>query len=183
MLPAMSFTWTASASRPLMRSKSSTDTRPTPDGLSALPKDYVAPAPDKPAPTIPRLGPPVPGDFGRPASAPGADLDADQQRLAQETEAARTNHLFATTGARERSATPEPTPFAPDQKPPSPGQPDAAPLDQGAPQNMQDRKALFAAGPVDRKTVSTDPPGLPGYPRRDPGRFGHSGGADHRHPL
>ena len=80
-----------------------TDNKTTPDGLSTLPRDYVGSPQDKPASDIPRLGPPVPGDLGRPVSGPGADLDGDQQRLAQESEAARTSHLFATTGTRDRS--------------------------------------------------------------------------------
>ena len=35
----------------------STDNRTTPDGLAALPKDYAG---------VPKLGPPLPGDLGRP---------------------------------------------------------------------------------------------------------------------
>ena len=51
---------------------------------------------------VPRLGPPLPGDLGRPIvaaqnqSGPLA-VDAEQQRVNQETEAARTSKVFATT--------------------------------------------------------------------------------------
>ncbi len=129
-----------------------TENKTTPDGLSALPRDYTGPPPE-----IPRLGPPVPGDIGRPVPAPGLEaVDPEQQRLAQENEAARISRLFATTSARERPATESPAAPAADQKPAPGGQTDAAPLDPAALLNMQDRKAAFVNGAVDRKTVSPD---------------------------
>ncbi len=84
-----------------------TDNRTTADGLNGLPRDYAGiPRP------VPQLGPPLPGDLGKPllnAGAPapgmpqptaGPDLEAqrlsqERQRLAQEMEAARTSRLFA----------------------------------------------------------------------------------------
>jgi type IV secretion system protein TrbI len=79
-----------------------TNNRNTPDGLANLPKDYTG-LPK----SAPQLGPPLPGDLGRPifnagAPAPGmpaptASEDPEKQRLAQEQEAARTSRLFATT--------------------------------------------------------------------------------------
>jgi type IV secretion system protein VirB10 len=129
-----------------------TQNKTTPDGLSALPRDYTGPPPE-----IPRLGPPVPGDIGRPVPALGLDgVDPEQQRLAQENEAARISRLFATTSARERPATESPAAPATDQKPAPGGQTDAAPLDPAALLNMQDRKAAFVNGAVDRKTVTPD---------------------------
>jgi type IV secretion system protein TrbI len=126
-----------------------TDNKTTPDGLSALPRDYTGPPPE-----IPRLGPPAPGGAGRLLPAPLPEImDPDQQRLAQENEAARTSRLFATTGARERPATPTP---AAEQKTAAAGQADGAPLDPGALLNMQDRKSAFVNGAVDRKTISPD---------------------------
>ena len=74
----------------------STDNRNTPDGLANLPKDYT----DLPH-GAPKLGPPLPGDLGRPilnAGAPAPTMaDPEHQRAAQEQEAALTSHLFATT--------------------------------------------------------------------------------------
>ena len=90
-----------------------TENKPTPDGLTALPRDYSGLSRSNPppiAPGVPVLGPPLPGDLGRPihnaqVPAPGSGeppVDAEQQRVVQETEAARTSRLFATTNARER---------------------------------------------------------------------------------
>ncbi len=85
-----------------------TDNRNVADGLNGLPRDYAG-VPPRP---VPQLGPPLPGDLGKPllnAGAPapgmpqptaGPDLEAqrlvqERQRLAQEMEAARTSRLFA----------------------------------------------------------------------------------------
>jgi type IV secretion system protein VirB10 len=114
--------------------------------------------------TIPQLGPPLPGDLGRPilnahAAGPLASgMETMEQRVAQESEAARTSRLFSTTSARERPETGSllsastigaggATSLAADQKPP---------LDPDSLQNMQDRKTAFLNGPVDRRTVSPD---------------------------
>src|SRR5713226_833698 len=139
-----------------------TETKTTPEGLSALPRDYAGTSQTYPPPPgIPQLGPPLPGDLGRPmlgAQAPGPGaVDPEQQRIAQETEAARTSRLFATTSTRERPATPVPAAPPADQKTATPaGQTDAPPLDPESLLNMQDRKSAFLNGPVDRKTVSPD---------------------------
>ena len=112
-------------------------------------------------PEYPRLGPPLPGDIGRPVPgaqgpSPGA-VDPEQQRIAQEAEAARTSRLFATTTARERPAVPVlAAPPADQRTATSTGQPDAPPIDPESLLNMQDRKSAFLNGPVDRKTVSPD---------------------------
>jgi len=137
-----------------------TENKTAPDGLSILPRDYAAPPPDKPSQGIPQLGPPVPGDIGRPLlPAPGIEnIDPEGQRLAQESEAARTSHLFATTGTRERGAaatTASSLPAAEHKTPPA-GQAEAAPLDPGSLLKMQDRKAAFVNGAADRKTISPD---------------------------
>ena len=81
-----------------------TDNRATPDGLIRLPKDYSA---------IPRLGPPLPGDLGRPilsaqnagkavpappmgmVAGTTAQMSPEEQRRIQEVDAARTARLFA----------------------------------------------------------------------------------------
>jgi type IV secretion system protein TrbI len=134
-----------------------TETKVTPDGLSALPRDYSGLPQNNPQPGVPQLGAPVPGDIGRPSVNPQPGIvDPEQQRIAQENEAARTSRLFATTGTRERSAPgPAGAPGA-DQKTAAGRQTEAAPLDPGALLNMQDRKLAFVNGTVDRKTVSPD---------------------------
>jgi type IV secretory pathway VirB10-like protein len=76
-----------------------TANRSTPEGLSDLPRDYTG------LPRAPKLGPPLPGDLGKPmlnagVAAPGMPTQGatpEQQHLAQEQDAARTSHLFATT--------------------------------------------------------------------------------------
>jgi type IV secretion system protein TrbI len=137
-----------------------TDNKTTPDGLSTLPRDYAG-VPRN----VPPLGPPLPGDLGRPIlNAQGPALgsaaipvDPERQRLAQETEAARTSHLFATTATREQIAAPTAIPGATEERtaPPT-GRTDTPPVDPESLLNMQDRKSAFFNGPVDRKTVSPD---------------------------
>ncbi len=82
-----------------------TNNRTTPDGLANLPRNYG----ELPR-SVPQLGPPLPGDLGRPilnagAPAPGmamsASSNAEEQRTAQEQEAALTSHLFVTTNLRQ----------------------------------------------------------------------------------
>jgi type IV secretion system protein TrbI len=134
-----------------------TDNKTTPDGLSTLPRDYAG-VPRN----VPPLGPPLPGDLGRPilnaqgpALGPAAiPVDPERQRLAQETEAARTSHLFATTSTREQIAAPTATPGATEER--TTGRTDTPPVDPESLLNMQDRKSAFLNGPVDRKTVSPD---------------------------
>jgi type IV secretory pathway VirB10-like protein len=137
-----------------------TDNKTTPDGLSTLPRDYAG-VPRN----VPPLGPPLPGDLGRPmlnaqgpaVGAAAIPVDPERQRLAQETEAARTSHLFATTSTREPIAAPAVTPGATEQRTATPnGQTDTPPIDPDSLLNMQDRKSAFLNGPVDRKTVSPD---------------------------
>ncbi|MGY4572072.1 TrbI/VirB10 family protein [Bradyrhizobium sp. USDA 3256] len=131
----------------------STDHHNVADGIAALPKDYAG-VPRQP---IPQLGPPLPGDLGRPILAaqgqsPAIGANPEQQRRDQETEAARISHLFASTNGREvrepmaavvggdRIASPSPT----------------SANDDGFAQNGQDRKLAFVNASVDRRTVSPD---------------------------
>lgn len=157
--------WALDSSRrgaPLRTELYSTDNRATADGLASLPKDYTE---------VPKLGPALPGDLGRPilraqeegrpivpptVQAPRADPE-EQRRLA-EIEAARVAKVFtesrgvrtaenpaARTGAGGADpATGLPLPFEP------------PPLDPGAAQNMQDRKLSFVNAATDRRTVSPD---------------------------
>jgi type IV secretory pathway VirB10-like protein len=122
-----------------------TDNRTTPDGLSNLPRDYAG-LPKN----VPPLGPPLPGDLGRPilntGTAGGATPpDPEKQRIAQEQEAARLSRLFATTNVRQSSSA---TPISANV----PGPPGGPASDLA----LQDRKLAFLNGNVDRRTVSGD---------------------------
>jgi type IV secretion system protein VirB10 len=141
----------------------STDHRVIADGLAGLPRDYAG---------IPRrappLGPPLPGDLGRPMLNAGAAsntpipaapaVDPEAQRRAQEIEAARLSRLFASTNIRELpSITPTP-PFAtaaPDSSVVS-GPTSQPSTDTAFAQNGQDRKLAFINASVDRRTTSVD---------------------------
>jgi type IV secretion system protein TrbI len=128
-----------------------TDNRNTPDGLASLPKDYTG-LPK----SAPQLGPPLPGDLGRPilnAGAPAPTMpmptapeDPEKQRFAQEQEAARTSHLFATTNfvqpaaAAAAALVPSPIPAA----------------GISTELTSQDHKLAFLNGNVDRRTTSPD---------------------------
>ena len=133
----------------------STDNRNTPDGLANLPQDYSG----LPHGT-PRLGPPLPGDLGKPilnagAPAPSMASDPTQQREAQEAEAALASHLFATTNVG---------PIIPASLSP-PAQ--AAAATAAAVSNdltSQDHKLAFLNGNVDRRTVSPDRVEAPASP-------------------
>jgi len=129
-----------------------TDNRNTPDGLASLPKDYTG-LPK----SAPQLGPPLPGDLGRPilnAGAPApvmpmsaAPEDPEKQRIAQEQEAARISHLFATTNFFQPAAAAPPAP-APASNPPA----GVASTDL----TSQDHKLAFLNGNADRRTTSPD---------------------------
>ena len=132
----------------------STDNRSTPDGLNGLPKDYSG---------VPRLGPPLPGDLGRPIlsaqnggqpiPAPGMTTPAppvpspEEQRRAQELEAARTARLFSSTETRPASS----VTTAPAADLASLG---LAP--QPATPSAQDRQLAFLNQAPDKRTVSPD---------------------------
>jgi type IV secretion system protein TrbI len=124
----------------------STDHHNVADELASLPKDYAGIPHD-----VPRLGPPLPGDLGpsivaAQGSAPGSlAIDAEQQRVNQETEAARTSKVFANTNVR-----PSPAPASSSETPAN------APMssDEAFSQNGQDRKLAFVNAPADRRTTS-----------------------------
>ena len=139
-----------------------TDNRTTPDGLAGLPKDYSG---------VPRLGPPLPGDLGRPIlnaqnngqpvptpgiatqSAVASGQSPEVQRRLQEREAARTARLFATT--ETRPANTSSTQPAATTMPPT----DLASLGL-APQpttpSAQDRQLAFLNQTPDKRTISPD---------------------------
>lgn len=142
----------------------STDNRSTADGLSRLPRDYSG---------VPQLGPPLPGDLGRPIlgaqnrgqplpNQPNPGLSAEEQRRLQEIETARVSRLFtgsenrpmASTGAGGTTIAPPPPPdlaglgLAP--QPPIP--------------TAQDRQLAFLNAATDRRTVTPDRVAAPASP-------------------
>ena len=124
----------------------STDHHNVADGLAGLPRDYTGIPRD-----VPRLGPPLPGDLGRPIVAAQAQsgplaVDAEQQRMNQESEAARISKVFASTNVRPSVTT---TPAETTSNPVSSS-------DEAYAQNGQDRKLAFVNASIDRRTTSPD---------------------------
>ncbi|MEF2071069.1 TrbI/VirB10 family protein [Consotaella aegiceratis] len=120
------------------------DRQPTPDGLRSLPSDYTQ---------VPKLGPPLPGDLGRPIvrardegkpvpapAVPGATRE--EQRRLQEQEAALTSRLFVAQQAGRGAAE-------------SDGGAASAAQGTGAPL-AQDRQLAFVNAPADHRTVSAE---------------------------
>ncbi|SDO66489.1 TrbI/VirB10 family protein [Afipia sp. GAS231] len=134
----------------------STDHHNVADGLTVLPRDYAG----VPRQAIPQLGPPLPGDLGRPILAAQSQSptigvtapDMEQQRRDQETEAARVSHVFASTNGREVRS-PAAAAQGSDRNAPSSSTTNS---DEGSAQNGQDRKLAFLNASVDRRTVSPD---------------------------
>jgi type IV secretory pathway VirB10-like protein len=132
----------------------STDHHNVADGLTVLPRDYAG----VPRQAIPQLGPPLPGDLGRPILAAQGQSptigapDAEQQRQDQETEAARVSHLFASTNGREV----RPPAAAAQGSDRNASSISTTNSDEGSAQSGQDRKLAFVNAPVDRRTVSLD---------------------------
>jgi type IV secretion system protein TrbI len=119
-----------------------------------LPRDYAG-IPRQ----VPSLGPPLPGDLGRPILAAqgqpptttATGFDQEQQRRDQEIEAARVSRLFASTNVRET------TPAAAQSSSVDRAAPSSMPgTDDGFAQNGQDRKLAFVNASVDRRTTSPD---------------------------
>jgi type IV secretory pathway VirB10-like protein len=142
-----------------------TDHHNVADGLEGLPRDYAG-VPRQ----APPLGPPLPGDLGRPIvnaqNAPSAGVaatDPEQQRLDQEVEAARLSRLFASTGIREvassiaQAAAVSASTIVPNQTS-QPAQPGA---NDTFTQNGQDRKLAFVNASIDTRTTSPDRVAVP----------------------
>jgi type IV secretion system protein TrbI len=147
-----------------------TDGQQPPDAMAALPSDYsngVAP----PA-GVPQLGPPLPGDLGRPMLAAGQTgaspmagpsstpaADPVQQQRVQEREAARTSKLFGGEDSpREATSTPDGSANAG----PVGGQPEAPASTGGV--GGQAGNLAFLQGAVDRQTVSAERVQAPASP-------------------
>ncbi|RUW85449.1 TrbI/VirB10 family protein [Mesorhizobium sp. M1E.F.Ca.ET.063.01.1.1] len=134
----------------------STSNRQPADGLASLPRDYTGPI----------LGPPLPGDLGRPMldaqnkgrpvvpppiATPTVD-EAEQRRRAEE-EAARTSRVFFQTVAGTGAAAEPPGSMATHVYGPD-----------ATGQLAQDRQTAFLNAAVDRRTVAPDrvaPPASP----------------------
>ena len=158
----------------------STDRKPIAEGLRTLPGDYGS-LPKSALPAgVPPLGPPLPGDLGRPflrarqeqgapvtaTTTPAGPTTAEQaaaaerERLRQEAEAARRGALFVQV--RQKSvdqptvepavavATTPPNTFAP-----LPGSAESARQDEAASQNGQDLKSAFLNAVPDTKIYAS----------------------------
>ncbi|MGY2916096.1 TrbI/VirB10 family protein [Bradyrhizobium sp. USDA 3262] len=143
----------------------STTNRSTADGLAGLPRDY----------TGPRLGPPLPGDLGRPilsAQDRGQPVvpptvqptvDAAEQRRLAEQEAARTSRVFFQAEARAIAASPAPGGGATNANLTGLGLPGQFNMPT-AQERAQDRQLAFLNAATDRRTVAPDrvmPPASP----------------------
>ncbi len=153
----------------------STDSKTTADGLANLPRDYAG-IPRN----VPVLGPPLPGDLGRPivaaqnqgqavpvpANGPmpaggPPPVDQEVQRVAQEREAARLSKLFSGTAIREQDAGgggPALGGFGVGQAIAPDGSVTQSPStdDADARQNGQAGKLAFLNAASDKRTVSPD---------------------------
>ncbi|MEP9356188.1 MULTISPECIES: TrbI/VirB10 family protein [Xanthobacter] len=140
-----------------------TDVKATPDGLAGLPKDYTG---------IPKLGPPLPGDLGRPilnaqtavqptmpamGGMPNPALSPEEQRQQQESEAARTGRLFAQTNTRPASpAVAQQAGVTSASAAPAADLSSLGLVPQAATPTAQERQLAFLNQAVDRRTVSPD---------------------------
>lgn len=152
----------------------STDNRQPADQLANLPRDYAG----VPRPA-PQLGPPLPGDLGRPmlnagvqpqpgelpgtappppmptSTQPNPEVqrrEQERQRRIQEVESARTSRLFAAetrTGAEPQASAVATDPGLSASLPAVAEQP-------AAPPTRADRQRAFLDGPVDRRTASAE---------------------------
>lgn len=134
-----------------------TDRHTVADGLAGLPRDYAGVPRNAPP-----LGPPLPGDLGRPivsaqAQSGPTTVDPDQQRRAQEIEAARVSRLFASTNTK-------PPALASQQTSPQATGAASPASDEVSIQNGQDRKLAFVNAPVDRRTTTPDRLARPASP-------------------
>ena len=135
----------------------STQNRPSAEGLAGLPKDYTG-LPRQ----APPLGPPLPGDLGKPilnagaapnTVSPATTPDPEAQRRAQEIEAARVSRLFAQTDQQPQTV----GQFLPNASAGTTNTPATTPpVDAGSAQNMQDRKTAFLNASTDKRTISPD---------------------------
>jgi type IV secretion system protein VirB10 len=157
----------------------STTNRTTADGLATLPKDYGS---------VPKLGPPLPGDLGRPivaAQAAGKDIPAPgiasltsspspeaaaieqaRQQAAQVREAARTSKLFTsdTTGVASLDQGGAANPVIPATGGSASAATATAAPAATTPQSGQGAMRAFLEAPTDKRTTSADRLAAPASP-------------------
>ncbi|MBN8930739.1 MAG: TrbI/VirB10 family protein [Rhizobium pusense] len=137
------------------------DSKTPADGLAGLPKDYT---------NIPKLGPALPGDLGRPilrAQEQGKPVaasniqtlrvDPEEQRRLAEIDAARLAKLFTDSRGERTAGNQQVASVAGTNADAASGlnlPAETPPLDSGSAQNMQDRKLAFVNAEADRRTVS-----------------------------
>jgi type IV secretion system protein VirB10 len=140
-----------------------TDAKPN-DALSSLPGGYAEltkPKPTAPPSAVPQLGPPLPGDLGRPIvqrqpafGAAGAGPDPAAQQREREREQAAASGVLFTISTRLTAVTTSTAP-APDAESVTASAMDGdRPLDADTGQNLQDRKRAFLNGKVDAAVYS-----------------------------
>jgi type IV secretion system protein TrbI len=145
-----------------------TDAKPGADGLAGLPRDYASiPKPPNPPAAVPQLGPPLPGDLGRPllraqgaaerqvaASRPEADPEASK-RL-QEADQALRSRVFFQLASRQRAGAPASRGEASSRSGETADTENLAiGSDPELRQNMQDRKLAFLRAPADRQVYAS----------------------------
>ena len=152
------------------------DRKPAPDGLAALPVNYAQVRTD-----TPQLGPPLPGDLGRPilerqrelGIAPGASLEdqaalAERERLAQQAQKAREAGVFFQIAGRPAAASTSSTgrgeDIATTGELPPPADDNRLNLDLERDQNNQQRKLDFLNQPVERSIYNPHPLQTPASP-------------------
>ncbi len=129
------------------------------EAFNGLPKDY-----SEISRTSPRIGPPLPGDLGRPmlnagvlpgaSIGAGAPVDPEIQRQNQEIEAARVSRLFSTTNVRQASGTLSGPSQVVGATAGNASQSASFANDETFAQSGQDRKLAFANAAGDGKAVS-----------------------------
>jgi type IV secretory pathway VirB10-like protein len=147
-----------------------TDVRPSADAIGGLPNGYASLTKPKPAPapppSVPRLGPPLPGDLGRPILGQGAPPafatppnGADQAAARLRAQAADAGVFFtvaANTGGTNGAARPAAGAVPAGQPAPGPAGGDGARAAPHGDQNQQDAKQAFLNSPVDRAIYSPE---------------------------
>ena len=145
-----------------------TDVRPSPDAIGSLPNGYASLTKPKPAPppSVPRLGPPLPGDLGRPILGQGAPTafappanGADQAAARLHAQAADAGVFFtvaANTGGTDGAAGPASGAAPAGQPAPGPAGGNGLLAGPHGDQNQQDAKQAFLNSPIDRAIYSPD---------------------------
>lgn len=136
-----------------------TDAKPT-DAIANMRGTYAdltRPKP-QPAPLVPQLGPPLPGDLGRPMIGQGGTaLDPDAERRRREREQAAGSAVMFTVATRPSFGAPSPAQSAAEgAEAPRNGGPDQPPIpgDDLTVQNGQSRKEAFVNARVDQAIYS-----------------------------